>query len=563
MTEQEPSGTTEIPPERDDLGQMLEEIAVDPIARAGYEDALHREELLEAMVAARGNLAQKAVAAAMGTTQSAVSDIENGRVDPRLSTLQRYARAVERRIEVRLRHEEAADSSGGSAVQESQSAGQAQRLEDELEQAQQQAEEQILDDILTFLFREERKSGPQSPAVVAERTGLREPAVGHTMLRLLETGWLNVDSPPRSQELRFSLSDERGLVIGMSLNRDHVDAVLTSFRTARVMARRRRTLSDTSPRSVVQAAVDLVEELRGEAGAGRDIIGLGVTLAGRVDGPTGAVLFAPELQTADHRWNSIPLQADLEEGIRAKTSGSAVTHVVVENDANALGMYEYLLQGEDQSVCVVLMSESGEGIGAGLVINHAIAHGTAGVSGEIGHVVVDPDGERCRCGGRGCLETVASAAAIVKELRKTSASPIESLKEASALAERGDRAAIEAFATAGKALGQVLSNVSAIAGPARLVIFGPLELTKEPDLASACAFLDGVRRTHGQMILGVKVHIEPRELDSHILCEAAAAPVVHYFLSRPQYWVPTIAGSEPVSSAPEPQTRLSAGTVAR
>src|SRR6266536_2798022 len=217
MTEQEPSGTTEIPPECDDLGQMLEEIAVDPIARAGYEDALHREELLEAMVAARGNLAQKAVAAAMGTTQSAVSDIENGRVDPRLSTLQRYARAVERRIEVRLRHEEAADSSGGSAVQESQSAGQAQRLEDELEQAQQQAEEQILDDILTFLFREERKSGPQSPAVVAERTGLREPAVGHTMLRLLETGWLNVDSPPRSQELRFSLSDERGLVIGMSL----------------------------------------------------------------------------------------------------------------------------------------------------------------------------------------------------------------------------------------------------------------------------------------------------------------------------------------------------------
>jgi predicted NBD/HSP70 family sugar kinase len=462
---------------------------------------------------------------------------------------------------VRLRREEAADSSGGSAVEESQSAGQAQRLEEALEQAQQQTAEQILDDILTFLFREERKSGPQSPAVVAERTGLREPAVGHTMLRLLETGWLNVDSPPRSQELRFSLSDERGLVIGMSLNRDHVDAVLTSFRTARVMARRRRTLSDTSPRSVVQAVADLVEELRGEAGAGRDIIGLGVALAGRVDGPTGAVLFAPELQTADYRWNGVPLEADLEEGIRAKTSGSAVTHVVVENDANALGMHEYLLQGEDQSVCVVLMSESGEGIGAGLVINHAIAHGTGGVSGEIGRVVVVPGGERCRCGGRGCLEAVASAAAIVKEIRKTS--PIESLKEASALAERGDRAAIEAFATAGQALGQVLSNVSAIAGPARLVIFGPRELTKEPDLASARAFLDGVRRSHGQMILGVKVHIEPRELDSHVLCEAAAALVVHYFLSRPQYWVPTIAGSEPVSSAPEPQTRLSAGTVAR
>ena len=454
-----------------------------------------------------------------------------------------------------LRREEAADSSGGSAIGESQSAGQAQQLEEELKQVQQQVAEQSLDDILTDLFREEPKSGPQTTAAVAARTGLQEPAVGHTMLRLLETGWLKVASPTRSRELRFSLS-ERGLVIGMSLNRDHVDAVLTSLRTARVIARRKRTLSDTSPRRVVQAVIDLVEELRGEAEAGRDIIGLGVALAGRVDGLTGTVLFAPELQTADYRWDGVPLEADLEEGIRAKTSGSAVTHVVVENDANALGMYEYLRQGEDQSVCVVLMSESGEGIGAGLVINHAIAHGTAGVSGEIGHVVVDPGGERCRCDGRGCLETVASASAIVKKIRKTSVSPIENLKEASALAERGDRVAVTAFATAGEALGQVLSNVSAIAGPGRLVIFGPPELTHEPDLASACAFLDGVRRSHGQMILGVKVHIEPRVLDNHALSEAAAAPTVHYFLLQPQHWVPTIAGPEPVSSAPRPQTRL-------
>ena len=361
-------------------------------------------------------------------------------------------------------------------------------------------------------------------------------------------------------ELRFSLSDERGLVIGVSLSRDHVDAVLTSLRTTRVIAKSRRTLPDTSPHIIIQAVVDLVEELRAKAGVGRDIIGLGVALAGRVNGPTGTVFFSPDLQTTDHRWNGIPLEADLEEGIRAKTFGSTVTRVAVENDANALAMYQYLRQIEDQSVCVALMSESGEGIGAGLVINRAIVHGPGGVSGEIGHVVVDPDGEPCRCGGRGCLEAVASAAAIVKKIRnldETSEPAVEDLKEASALAERGNGAVIEVFSTAGEALGQVLFNLSAIVGPTRLVIFGPPELTQEADLASARAFIGGVRRAHGQAILGVKVDIEPRVLDHDSLSEAAAATAVHHFLSWPQHWVPTIADPGFAHSEPESHMRLS------
>jgi predicted NBD/HSP70 family sugar kinase len=290
--------------------------------------------------------------------------------------------------------------------------------------------------------------------------------------------------------------------------------------------------------------VDLVEELRGEAEPGRDIIGLGVALAGRVDGSTGTVFFSPDLQSDGCYWNAVPLEADLEDSIRARAvDGGGATRVVVENDANALGMYEYLRQGEDQSICIVLMSESGEGIGAGLVVNHAIAHGTGGVSGEIGHVIVDPGGKACRCGNRGCLEAVASPAAIVRKISETASA--KNLAEVSALVERGDRAADEVVGTAGEALGRVLSNVSAILGPERLVIFGPPELTQEPDLPSARTFLDGVRRAHGQAMLGVKVNIESRVLEVGTLSEAAAATAVHHFLARPQRWVPAIADPGP------------------
>jgi predicted NBD/HSP70 family sugar kinase/transcriptional regulator with XRE-family HTH domain len=559
MDEQEPPRIDESSDDRDDLGHLLAEIAADPVARAGYEDALHRDELLQSMVTARGNLTQKAVGAAMGTTQSAISDIESGRVDPRISTLQRYARAVDRRLEVRLRREDVGDPLSESTADEALASKRAQQLEEELQQARKQEEEHILDDILTYIYKEEPKSGPQSTAAVAENTGLREPAVGHTMHRLLETGWLNVDSPHQSRELRFSLSDERGLVLGVSVNRDHVGALLTSLRTTRVIKQRQRKLADTSPRTILQTVVDLVEELRGETGPGRDIIGLGVALAGRVDGSTGTVFFAPDLEDGSHYWNAVPLEADLEDSIRARASGGGVTRVVVENDANALGMYEYLRQGEDQSICIVLMSESGEGIGAGLVVNHAIAHGTGGMSGEIGHVIVEPGGEPCRCGNRGCLEVVASPAAIVRKISATASA--DNLAEASALVERGNRAASEIVCAAGEALGRVLSNVSAILGPARLVIFGPPELTQEPDLASACTFLDGVRRTHGQAILGVKVNIEPRVLEDGALSEAAAATAVHYFLSQPQRWVPTITDPELLSS--ELRGRWNAGAMTK
>jgi predicted NBD/HSP70 family sugar kinase/transcriptional regulator with XRE-family HTH domain len=549
--------------EDDDLGQMLAEIAADPIARAGYEDSLHREELLGAMVAARGNLAQKAVAAAMGTTQSAVSDIENGRVDPRLSTLQRYARAVERRIEVTLRGEDVANPSSEGSTETSQSAEQAEVLEAELKEARQQVGEHILDDIVTDLYREEPKSGPQTSAAVAKRTGLPEPSVGHTMLRLKDTGWLNIARQSQSHEPRFSLSAERGLMIGVSLGRDHVDGVLTSLRTTRVLAQRKRPIPNTSPVAVIRAVADLVRELRREAGQGREIIGLGVALAGRVDGPTGTVFFSPDLSSDEQRWIGVSLEADLEEAIREQASDGGITRVVVENDANALGMYEYLQQGEDESVCVVLISESGEGIGAGFVINRAIAHGAGGVSGEIGHIIVTPDGEPCRCGGRGCLEAEASAAAIVKKISQTSGEPVTNLKAASALAKQGHRAATEVFASAGEALGRVLASVSAIVGPKRLVIFGAPELTLEPDLASAREFLAGARRTHGQSFLSVKVNIVPRVLNHDTLSEAAAATAVHYFLSRPQHWVPTIAGPETLVGESLAREKFSVGSLTR
>jgi transcriptional regulator with XRE-family HTH domain len=102
MSEIEVPGSDPVERHRDDLDDFLDEELSDPQFRGAYEDAMARSALLRALVSRRGErqLSQADVAALMGTTQSAVSDLERGATDPRLSTLQRFARAV--RCQLRL-----------------------------------------------------------------------------------------------------------------------------------------------------------------------------------------------------------------------------------------------------------------------------------------------------------------------------------------------------------------------------------------------------------------------------------------------------------------------------
>ena len=105
MNEVELRGGSDVAHPHDDLDQLLEEELRDEGFRAAYEDAMARSALLRTLVGRRGvqGISQKEVAARMGTTQSAVSDLERGATDPRLSTLQRYARAMGCQIHIVLR----------------------------------------------------------------------------------------------------------------------------------------------------------------------------------------------------------------------------------------------------------------------------------------------------------------------------------------------------------------------------------------------------------------------------------------------------------------------------
>jgi glucokinase len=157
---------------------------------------------------------------------------------------------------------------------------------------------------------------------------------------------------------------------------------------------------ERGPRDLVERMAHIARELGVEDG-------LGLGTPGLIDRERGIVLSAPNLKSIE----GFPLRAEL-----ARQLGLPEIHLSLENDANAAAVGEHWL-GAARGESDLLMVTLGTGVGGGLILGGSIYRGSGGMAGEIGHVVVDPEGPLCGCGARGCLETLASASAAERRAR--------------------------------------------------------------------------------------------------------------------------------------------------
>jgi predicted NBD/HSP70 family sugar kinase len=213
---------------------------------------------------------------------------------------------------------------------------------------------------------------------------------------------------------------------------------------ANAQAARRRPIEHTGVDTVVSAVAELVRELVTMDPAFEPPVGVGVEISGQVDRHAGVVL-------RSHRmgWERpVRLAQLLEEATGYPT--------MVDHDVKILVQAEQLfgLGEAHRSFAVVT---AGLGIGAGLVIDYEVRRGMSDTAGELGHMVLDPDGEPCSCGNRGCLETVAGTEAILRGLRAAGRAEVDDIERAAELARNGDEVAQQAFRHAGRALGHGLS----------------------------------------------------------------------------------------------------------
>ncbi len=192
-----------------------------------------------------------------------------------------------------------------------------------------------------------------------------------------------------------------------------------------------------------------------------DIETVGVAVPGVFDHDLGEIILFPNLPGV---WLGQPMQKPIEAKCERPVS--------IINDARAFSLAEAhagLARGKSPVACLVL----GTGVGGGIIIEGKVHLGSTLGAGEIGHQIVQPDGEFCGCGAQGCIETLTSAEALSK--RAGTQTPEEAYKRAI----DGDPKAIAAFEESAKWIGIGIANVMVVLAPELFIIGGGVSQSGE------------------------------------------------------------------------------------
>lgn len=268
---------------------------------------------------------------------------------------------------------------------------------------------------------------------------------------------------------------------------------------------------------VINDMCEAIQHLAEKYKNSSSMLGIGIGVPGIIDMQTGLLRESPNLPG----WADYPVRAEIERRLK--------TVVILENDANVAAFGEKWLGAAKEHDDMAMLT-LGTGVGGGLVLDGKIWRGMNGMAGEFGHTTVEPEGQKCGCGNRGCLEQYASATAVVRMARETIAensscalarashSDAEfSAKSIFNLALQGDEDAKRIYRRVGRALGIVISTmVNSLNLPMYVVgggvasaweVFAPTifeELRQRCMVYAATAPIDPLQQSGG-----ASAHVEP------------------------------------------------------
>jgi glucokinase len=214
--------------------------------------------------------------------------------------------------------------------------------------------------------------------------------------------------------------------------------------------------------SLARLAAAVGPELDGGSGFSR-LAGVGMAVAGIVDIDEGRLGRSPNLPGWEDK--------NLAKAAR-DTFGPVPT--AFANDVNA-ALFGEARQGAGRGCPDLVMIALGTGVGGGVLINGRLLTGTHHGAGEIGHMVLDPSGPACTCGGHGCLEAWAGSVALLRRARQEGldgGTKDFTTRDLADLAQAGNEAARDIFNEAGRRLGQAIGNLVNLLDPGRVIIGG-------------------------------------------------------------------------------------------
>ena len=324
-----------------------------------------------------------------------------------------------------------------------------------------------------------RRQAPVSRAEVAAFTGLNRSTISSIIGALLDEGLVqetNLQSDRVGRPgMLLRLNPAGGFAVGVEVGVDFISVIVTDF-VAHVLWRQRVNSDPADGQIPILERAFALTQAALDEGRARNLrpLGIGVGVPGLVDQREGMLRLAPNLG-----WKNTPLRLMWTQRFNMP--------VFVENDANAAALGEYYF-GVARGVNMVVYLNAGVGLGGGVLIGGKLFRGSHGYAAEIGHMALDPNGELCGCGKRGCLETMVSPRAVVRRVRRTLSQGGQStllptngealdqitFDQVTETARQGDAIALTALQEVGNYLGIGIANLMNIFNPQMVVLGGAL-----------------------------------------------------------------------------------------
>ncbi len=347
------------------------------------------------------------------------------------------------------------------------------------------------------------RSGATTQAELARRTALAPSTVSGIVRDLAEAGVVRVEEEHGGRRGRLvELALEGRVLVGVDIGQRHVTVALATLAHDLVGTQTLALVAPHDARETLAIARQMADGLLDEAGLPHGALLTGGLCIPAPVGLDGRVIWSRSV---------IPGWAGVDLSRSAGEAFGIPFHV--DNDANAGALAEQRWgAGRDAENLVYL--KLGHGIGAGLILGGALFRGATGVGGEIGHTIVAENGEFCRCGNRGCLETVANVGHILALLGRTRPH-INSAATLIEAALAGDPACVRALGDTGREVGVAVANLCNLLNPELLVVGG--------DLAAAGEILIGPLRD------SVQLYGMPSAVTDLRIVTAGFGPLVHVY----------------------------------
>ncbi|MCW2863004.1 MAG: family transcriptional regulator [Actinoallomurus sp.] len=298
-----------------------------------------------------------------------------------------------------------------------------------------------------------------SRADLSRLLGWAPSTVSSHVQELLDAGLLEESGEGRSRGGRrprlLSIRAGDGVLLGADLGGRHA-RIAVMDRSGRPQTAQDLDIDVTAgPEPILTQITDALMELSGE----RPVLGMGIGLPGPVDSD-GVVVGSSRMPG----WNGF--------SVRRWLAGHFEAALIVDNDANLMAMGEAVARGPDLRDFVFI--KAGTGLGAALVDDGRLRRGARGIAGDVSHNRVPAGGDRpCNCGNFGCLETIASGAALVAAVRAAGVD-VSTTADLVRLARDGNPTVNTTLRFAGRQLGEVLVTVVNFFNPQAVILSGAL-----------------------------------------------------------------------------------------